>query len=168
MFKILLVDDSATDRRLIEGLLKKSLHFEVDTAADGLKALESLKAKVPDVVVTDMQMPNMDGMQLVENVRKLYPLVPVVLITAAGSEELASEALKRGAAGYVPKARCGELLNETLDHVLELTRKKVPAVVRRHLPRHLDSSLVTSFAREQDQFGTRLSDQIAPLDAGTL
>ena len=122
MFKILLVDDSATDRRLIEGLLKKSLHFEVDTAADGLKALESLKAKVPDVVVTDMQMPNMDGMQLVENVRKLYPLVPVVLITAAGSEELASEALKRGAAGYVPKARCDELLNETLDHVLELTR----------------------------------------------
>jgi CheY-like chemotaxis protein len=90
MFQILLVDDSATDRRLIEGLLKKSLHFEIETASDGLIALEKI--------------------------------VPVVLITAAGSEELASQALQRGAAGYVPKARCDELLNETLDHVLELTR----------------------------------------------
>jgi len=122
MFKILLVDDSATDRLLIEGLLKKGLHFEVETASDGLMALEKIKAKVPDVVVTDLQMPKMDGMRLVENVRQLYPLVPVVLITAAGSEELASQALQRGAAGYVPKARCDELLNETLDHVLELTR----------------------------------------------
>lgn len=122
MFKILLVDDSATDRRLIEGLLRKSLHFEVETASDGLIALEKIQARVPDIVVTDMQMPNMDGMQLVENVRQFYPLVPVVLITAAGSEEIASQALQRGAAGYVPKARCSELLNETLDHVLELTR----------------------------------------------
>lgn len=122
MYKILLVDDSATDRRLIEGLLKKSLHFEVETASDGLIALEKIQASVPDIVVTDMQMPNMDGMQLVENVRRSYPWVPVVLITAAGSEEIASQALQRGAAGYVPKARCNELLNETLDHVLELTR----------------------------------------------
>ena len=122
MFHILLVDDSATDRLLIEGLLKKCLHFDVDTAADGLIALEKIKAKAPDLVVTDMQMPNMDGMQLVEKIRSLYPLIPVVLITAAGSEELASQALQRGAAGYVPKSRCEELLQDTLNHVIELTR----------------------------------------------
>ncbi len=122
MFNILLVDDSATDRLLIEGLLKKCLHFDVETAADGLLALEKIKAKAPDLVVTDMQMPNMDGMQLVEKIRRLYPLIPVVLITAAGSEELASQALQRGAAGYVPKSRCEELLQDTLNHVIELTR----------------------------------------------
>ncbi len=122
MFHILLVDDSATDRLLIEGLLKKCLHFDVVTAADGLIALEKIKAKAPDLVVTDMQMPNMDGMQLVEKIRSLYPLIPVVLITAAGSEELASQALQRGAAGYVPKSRCEELLQDTLNHVIELTR----------------------------------------------
>ena len=115
MFKILLVDDSATDRRLIEGLLKKCLHFEVETAEDGLVALEKIKVKAPDLVVTDMQMPNMDGMQLVERIRRLYPLIPVILITASGSEELASRALQRGAAGYVPKSRCDELLQETID-----------------------------------------------------
>ncbi len=122
MFNILLVDDSATDRKLIEGLLKKCLHFEVDTASDGLVALEKIKEKAPDLIVTDMQMPNMDGMQLVEKMRRLYPLIPVVLITAAGSEELASQALQRGAAGYVPKSRCEELLHDTLNHVIELTR----------------------------------------------
>ncbi len=122
MFNILLVDDSATDRKLIEGLLKKCLHFDVDTAADGLIALGKIKEKAPDLIVTDMQMPNMDGMQLVEKIRRLYPLIPVVLITAAGSEELASQALQRGAAGYVPKSRCEELLHDTLNHVIELTR----------------------------------------------
>jgi CheY-like chemotaxis protein len=48
MFNILLVDDSATDRKLIEGLLKKCLHFDVDTASDGLIALEKIKGKAPD------------------------------------------------------------------------------------------------------------------------
>ena len=122
MFKILLVDDSATDRRLIEGLLKKCLHFDVETAEDGLVALEKIKVNAPDLIVTDMQMPNMDGMQLVERIRRLYPLIPVILITASGSEELASRALQRGAAGYVPKSRCNELLQETINHVIELTR----------------------------------------------
>jgi CheY-like chemotaxis protein len=122
MFNILLVDDSSTDRKLIEGLLKKCLHFDVQTASDGLNALEKIQEKAPDIIVTDMQMPNMDGMQLVEKTRSLYPLIPVVLITAAGSEELASKALQKGAAGYVPKARCEELLQDTINHVIELTR----------------------------------------------
>ncbi len=122
MFNILLVDDSATDRRLFEGILKKRLHFAVETAIDGIDALEKIAAKAPDLIVTDMQMPNMDGMQLVEKVRSRYPFIPVILITAAGSEELAAVALQRGAAGYVPKSRCEELLHDTLSHVIELAR----------------------------------------------
>jgi len=122
MLKILLVDDSATDRRLIEGLLNKCLHFSVATAADGAIALQEMKTNAPDVVVTDLQMPNIDGLQLVETVRSLYPLIPVILITAEGSEEIASRALQRGAAGYVPKPRCSELLCETIDHVVAIAR----------------------------------------------
>jgi CheY-like chemotaxis protein len=124
MFSILLVDDSLTDRRLIEGLLNKRLHFSVDTAEDGSHALKKMKAKVPDIVVTDMQMPNMDGLQLVEQIRSLYPLVPVILITSEGSEDLAARALQRGAAGYVPKSRCEELLRDTIENVMELTRSE--------------------------------------------
>lgn len=122
MFNILLVDDSATDRRLIEGLLSKHEQFEIDTAEDGLVALGKMIEKLPDVVVTDMQMPNMDGLRLVDSIRALYPRVPVILITGEGSEDLAARALQRGAAGYVPKARCAALLPDTIEHVMELIR----------------------------------------------
>lgn len=122
MFNNLLVDDSAADRRLIKGLLSKHTHFEIDTADNGVVALERMTVKLPDLVVTDMQMPEMDGLHLVDSIRSRYPLVPVVLITAEGSEDLASRALQRGAAGYVPKSRCDELLHDTIEHVIELTR----------------------------------------------
>jgi CheY-like chemotaxis protein len=122
MLNILVVDDSATDRRLFEGLLSKCLHFKVSTAEDGAVALKKMETDLPDVVVTDLQMPNMDGLQLVETIRSLHPLVPVILITGEGSEDIASKALQRGAAGYVPKSRCTELLRDTIEHVVEITR----------------------------------------------
>ena len=122
MLNILVVDDSATDRRLFEGLLSKCLHFKVTTAEDGAVALKKMQVELPDVVVTDLLMPNMDGLQLVETVRSLHPLVPVILITGEGSEEIASKALQRGAAGYVPKSKCSELLRDTIQHVVEISR----------------------------------------------
>ncbi len=139
MFKILLVDDSATDRILLTGLLNQHEHFEIDTAEDGAIALAKMQVKVPDLVVTDMQMPNLDGLQLVEKIRAHYPYVPVILVTGKGSEELASMALQRGAAGYVPKARCGELLQGTIEHVIELTRSESS------FKRLIDSSTLCQF-----------------------
>ena len=124
MFNILLVDDSATDRILLTGLLRQHEHFEVDTAEDGAIAFEKMHVKIPDLVVTDMQMPNLDGLQLVEKIRAHYPYVPVILVTSKGSEELAALALQRGAAGYVPKSRCNELLSSTIEHIIELTRSE--------------------------------------------
>lgn len=124
MLNILLVDDSAVDRLFIERVLKAQENFEIDTAEDGVIAIEKMQVKVPDLVVTDMQMPNMDGLQLVEQIRAHYPYVPVILVTGEGSEELASLALQRGAAGYVPKSHCGELLRGTIEHVVELTRSE--------------------------------------------
>lgn len=122
MYSILLVDDSATDRRLLEGLLSKKLHFHVETADDGAVAIQKLERQAPDLVVTDMQMPNMDGLELVEAIRSRNPWIPVILITAEGSEELAARALQRGAAGYVPKTKCDEMLSDTIEHVLDLAR----------------------------------------------
>ncbi len=139
MFNILLVDDSATDRVLITGLLNKHEHFEIETAEDGAIALRKMQVKVPDLVVTDMQMPNLDGLQLVEKIRVDYPYVPVILVTGKGSEELASLALQRGAAGYVPKARCSELLPGTIEHVIELTRSESS------FKRLIDSSTLCQF-----------------------
>jgi CheY-like chemotaxis protein len=89
MINILVVDDSAVDRFVIQGLLSVHQQFEIDTAGDGAVALEKIRNRVPDLVLTDMQMPNMDGLQLVEAIRSRYPAVPVILVTGEGSEDLA-------------------------------------------------------------------------------
>src|SRR5262245_940272 len=116
MRRILLVDDSATDRTLLKGLLVKDPSFQVDCVASGKEALDRLAKTSVSVVVTDMQMPEMDGLELVTEVRSRYPHIPVVLITGQGSEGLAAKALKRGAAGYVPKSHSHQMLCDTVRH----------------------------------------------------
>lgn len=115
---ILVVDDSPVDRRLIAGVLQKSAGMIVATAQHGAEALEKMPATQPDVIVTDLSMPEMDGLQLVTAVRIHYPHVPVILVTAHGSESLAVQALEQGAASYVPKPQLAQKLLETVEHVL--------------------------------------------------
>jgi CheY-like chemotaxis protein len=102
MARVLVVEDSPTQASEI-GFLLEDAGLEVATAADGIEALSVLREKLPDLVVTDLQMPRMDGLALVKAGRREYSSVPVVLITAHGSEEIAAQALRSGAASYVPK-----------------------------------------------------------------
>jgi CheY-like chemotaxis protein len=121
MATVLVVDDSAVDRHLAENLLTKE-GLTVLSAANGHEALKLLEQHHPEVVLTDMQMPEMNGLQLVEEVRAKYPAVPVVLMTAHGSEETAVEALHKGAASYVPKRNLAQDLAETIDSVLDVSK----------------------------------------------
>ncbi len=118
---ILVVDDSATDRRMMGGILERH-GMAVRYAENGSGALKQLERSQPDAVLTDMQMPEMDGLQLVKAVRTRHPDVPVILITGHGSETLAAQALQQGAASYVPKSQIQHLLVESINHVLELAR----------------------------------------------
>ncbi len=118
MKTVLVVDDSQVDRRLVGGLLQRSGEFQLVYAANGRDALERMELDVPDVVITDLHMPEMNGLELVEAVKSNYPLVPVLLMTAQGSEELAVEALKRGAASYVTKRRLSEDLMNALEQIM--------------------------------------------------
>src|SRR5262245_61447757 len=122
MANVLIVDDSPIDRILIEGLLKKDPRMKTSQTVSGAEALAALDAVQPDVIVTDLQMPEMDGLQLVTAVRIHYPRVTVVLITAHGSEELAVQALQQGAASYVPKSQLARNLLPAVEQVLELAR----------------------------------------------
>jgi CheY-like chemotaxis protein/anti-sigma regulatory factor (Ser/Thr protein kinase) len=117
---ILVVDDSPVDRGVVAGLLQRQGGLDVVLANDGSDALEKMKLEVPDLVVTDLRMPNMDGLELVREVRAQYSSVPVVLITSKGSEEIATEALKQGAASYVPKRNLGKDLVDVVGHLLPL------------------------------------------------
>jgi CheY-like chemotaxis protein len=111
MEKILVVDDSAEDRETAAACLRD--HGMVPLfAANGKEALDVIASQPPDAVLTDLNMPEMTGLELVERMRSKYPRMPVVLMTSQGSEESAVSALKAGALSYVPKK---ELRNNLCD-----------------------------------------------------
>jgi CheY-like chemotaxis protein/anti-sigma regulatory factor (Ser/Thr protein kinase) len=121
MSRILVVEDSRTQAMQIQFLLEDA-GFSVELAGHGLEALEALKRALPDVVLTDLDMPEMNGLELVEAVRRDYPCVPVILMTALGSEEIAVQALQKGAASYVPKRRLNDDIVTTLEDVIAVAQ----------------------------------------------
>jgi CheY-like chemotaxis protein/anti-sigma regulatory factor (Ser/Thr protein kinase) len=118
MPKILVVDDAAVERLLAANFLRDDPEIELVYAANGREALVAIERELPDLVLTDLQMPEMDGLQLVEQVRKKYRLLPVILMTAHGSEDIAIQALQKGAASYVAKRNLGPDLLETVQDIL--------------------------------------------------
>lgn len=118
MTRVLIVDDSATDRRLAGGLLEKKGDYELVFAEHGRAALEQVELHLPDLVLTDLQMPELDGLELVQAIKRDYPLIPVILMTAKGSEDIAVRALQHGAASYVSKSLLASDLEEIVERVL--------------------------------------------------
>jgi CheY-like chemotaxis protein len=115
---ILVVDDSIVSQRLAGGLIEQGTGRPIVYAKNGIEALSLLETLEPCVVLTDLQMPGMDGLELVEAIRARYPGIPVVLMTAFGSEAIAMRALKAGAANYVPKDCLVTDLVDTLQNLL--------------------------------------------------
>ncbi len=125
MTKILVVDDEPIDRELARRCLKAyDEELELRFACEGVEALEMMASDAPDVVLTDLRMPEMDGLALVEHIQQEHPLVPVILMTARGSEQIAVKALEAGAASYVPKEELRAELAETIEQVLELAESR--------------------------------------------
>ncbi len=114
---VLVVDDSAVDRHLVGGIVQKLDGWTAAFAANGREALGAMARALPDLVLTDMLMDEMDGLELVQAVRAKYPSVPVILMTAHGSEDVAIQALQKGAASYVPKKSMARDLAETIEQV---------------------------------------------------
>jgi two-component system response regulator AtoC len=108
--KILTVDDEADTLELMEELFE-SKGYLTATASNGLEALNKIREDEPDIVISDIRMPEMDGMQLLELVSKRYPHIPVIMVTAHGTIETAVEAMKMGAKDYILKPlRLDEIL----------------------------------------------------------
>jgi CheY-like chemotaxis protein len=120
MPNLLVVDDSATQITLIQSIIQE-LGFTVQTASDGVEALRLMQQQQPNLVITDMEMPEMNGLELIRNMREVCPLVPAVLVTAFGNEHLAAEALGVGAANYISKDHIGILLPDIVQRILMFT-----------------------------------------------
>ena len=148
---ILVADDDAADREQVGAILQQAPTLTVVYATDGTEAIEQLEAAKPDLILTDLQMPKMDGLDLVRMVRQKCGSTPIIVMTSHGSQALAAEALSAGAASYVPKSEANKELLNTVQHVLTVaTRHRAPPLPvslkqsRRVYVIHNDSRLITS------------------------
>jgi two-component system chemotaxis response regulator CheY len=119
--KILVVDDFPTMRRIIKNLLK-DLGFEnVDEAEDGVLGLEKLRNGSFDFVVSDWNMPNMDGLAMLSHIRSdpALAMLPVLMVTAEAKKENIIAAAQAGANGYVVKPFTAAILEEKLNKIFE-------------------------------------------------
>ena len=116
--KLMIVDDSNIMRRRIE----RSQQFEelelVGTAANGVEAIEMFRKMDPDVITMDLTMPQMDGIECIENIVKLKPAVRILVISALADKATAVEAMEKGANGFLNKPFTDRQLNEAIAELI--------------------------------------------------
>ncbi|WP_026188162.1 chemotaxis response regulator CheY [Methyloversatilis universalis] len=124
--KFLVVDDFSTMRRIVRNLLKELGFTNVDEAEDGVIALQKLKSSEFDFVVTDWNMPNMTGIELLRAIRADAALkaLPVLMITAEAKKENIIEAAQAGASGYIVKPFTAGTMSEKLNKIFEKMNQK--------------------------------------------
>ena len=118
METILIVDDEKNYLVVLEALLGAE-GYEIVTANDGKAALATVREADLDLVITDMKMPGMSGMELLAECRKIKPELPVIMMTAFGTIEMAVEAMKKHAYDYIQKPFENEQLKQTIKKALE-------------------------------------------------
>jgi DNA-binding NtrC family response regulator len=117
--KILVVDDDCNFRNLVLQILEDE-GYSVSTAEDGISALKALESEKCDVLLTDIRMPNMDGIELFNNVKRLYPQMPVIFLTGSAYVNAAGKCLEEGASYYFEKPVDFNLLKCVFKHILEI------------------------------------------------
>lgn len=129
--RILIVDDEANARNALAELLIEE-NFQVDTAADGFKALPKLDEFSPDVVLTDLRMPGLSGLDLIQKIKAYDPHCPVMVMTAYGAVETAVSAMKSGAYDYVTKPVHVSEIVVMLDRAIENRKLQLEATALRN------------------------------------
>jgi len=127
--KFLVVDDFSTMRRIVRNLLKELGFPNVDEAEDGVVALQKLRGSDFDFVISDWNMPNMDGLALLQNMRADEALkkIPLLMVTAEAKKENIVAAAQAGASGYVVKPFTAATLDEKLNKIFQNMASKASA-----------------------------------------
>lgn len=153
MTRALVVDDAKLHRDLVRGILAEDLELEVAEASNGKQALAAIQEQLPDLVISDLLMPEMDGFELVSRLRRHHPGLPVIVMTQHGNERLAVRALEAGAASYVRKDDLAYELSKTVSRVLAVSRQE-----------HEQAQLMESLQRSEASFAIDSTGElIAPL-----
>jgi len=104
--RVLIVEDEADVRKTLTDILRAMRYaepLEIEAVPDGREGLDAVVRQHPDVVLLDLQMPRMDGLALLKQIREIEPRLPVIVISATQENKMSSEALRHGAVAYLPK-----------------------------------------------------------------
>ncbi len=122
--RILVIDDELDMLTLLRMIIEDNTRYEVETTNNPSEGLKMLTEKTFDLVISDLKMPGMDGMELFDECKEIKPEVPLIIITAYGSLETADEAMKKGVADFITKPFRKDSILFTINRVLELSRTK--------------------------------------------
>jgi two-component system NtrC family response regulator len=165
--KILIAEDEKTQRDLLEGFLKKE-GFSVDAVANGREALQKLEGNFFDIALIDYKMPELDGLQTLREIRRLYPDLPVVMMTAYGTVETAVASMKEGALDYLTKPVDLEELLLILQKVMERSSliRENKELRARLQERYMFNNIVYGSPKMEEVMG--LVARVAPSQATVL
>ncbi|MDE5833079.1 MAG: sigma-54 dependent transcriptional regulator [Desulfovibrio sp.] len=165
--RVLVVDDESAHRSMLKTMLR-SWGYNVEEAADGDEAVDLVREKPYDIVLTDVRMARMDGIDALKSILAFNPALPVILMTAYSSVETAVDALRAGAYDYLVKPLDFDLLKETLEQAIERSRHSVE---NRELRRQLsETSEIPQILGKSPALRTMLDyiAAVAPTEATVL
>jgi len=122
--KILIVDDEPDMLKLLSMIIREKTPYETATTNNPLEALEMAKQGGIDLVITDLKMPGLDGMDLLDAIKRTNEDMPVIVITAYGTVESALETMRKGGFDYITKPFKKEQILYTIDKALKFVRLK--------------------------------------------
>ncbi|MDP9002714.1 MAG: sigma-54 dependent transcriptional regulator [Myxococcota bacterium] len=165
--RILIVDDESNARAALSEILREE-GYATETAADGFKALGKLEEFTPDVILTDLKMPGLDGIAFMEKARSAAPGAVFVVMTAFGTISSAVEAMKKGAENYLLKPLDPDALGAMVERAMEKARlvQETQRLRDRLRERNAVSHIVSSDAKMQEVL--ELVAQVGPSKAGVL
>ncbi len=146
--RILVVDDEQSMTQFLGIVLRKE-GYEVTTCSNGREALEKVKSENPDVVITDIKMPGMDGIQLLQGVKRHDPSLPVVIMTAYASQQSAIDAVNMGAFQYLIKNAKNDEIKLVVRNAIEMRRVRAEnQYLKRELKRGHDEKIIVGSSDE--------------------
>ena len=122
--RILVIDDEVDMLMLLRMIIEENTDYDVKTTNSPTEGIKLFREEDYDLIITDLKMPGLDGIDLFDEFREIKPDVPVIIITAYGSVETAEEAMRKGVAEFIAKPFRKDTILFTIKRVLELARTK--------------------------------------------
>ncbi|MDO5608187.1 MAG: sigma-54 dependent transcriptional regulator [Capnocytophaga sp.] len=166
MPKILIIEDESAIRRVLTKILQEeNKEYDVEEAADGLEGIEKIAKEEYDLVLCDIKMPKSDGMEVLENARKLKPEIPIVMISGHGDLETAVNAMRLGAFDYISKPPD---LNRLLNTVRNALDRNALVVENKRLKKKINKNLEMIGESEGITQIKAIIEKVAPTEARVL